>query len=127
MSNLRNHETVFRMLLWTQASYTMITALWPLVDIDSFMTVTGPKEDIWLVKTVGALLVPVAASLYAHLFISADKRPAIILGSLTAGAFICVDVYYALTDVISDIYLADAAVESIFLAGWIYVVLKERR
>ncbi len=85
------------------------------------MLVTGYKHDVWLVKTVGALLIPIAASLYSYLFVDTDRIPAIILGGATALAFIIVDFYYALNDVISDIYLADGIVEILFLCAWIYV------
>lgn len=120
---------LFRYLVWTQATYILVTAIWSLVHIESFMAVTGGKTDVWLVKTVGALLVPVAISLYFHLFIDTDHRPAVALASLTALAFLCIDVYYALADVISDIYLADAVVELIFLCLWIFFILSkaERR
>jgi hypothetical protein len=110
---------LFRLVIQTQATYILITAVWPLVHIESFMEVTGYKTDIWLVKTVGALLIPVAACLYVYLFIDTDRLPAIVLGSLTAVAFMAIDLYYALTDVISDIYLADAAAELVFLVLWI--------
>jgi hypothetical protein len=112
---------LIRFVLWFQSIYTLITAVWPLIDIESFMAVTGPKNDIWLVKTVGALLIPVAICLLSYLFIRTDYRPAFVLGSLTAIAFICVDCYYALHDVISDIYLADAGVEFVILALWIFI------
>ncbi|HEU5147040.1 MAG TPA: hypothetical protein VFT90_10005 [Chryseosolibacter sp.] len=120
----RKQERIFRILIWSQATYTMITAIWPLIDIDSFMAVTGPKRDIWLVKTVGALLIPVAACLFSYLFVDTDRRPAIILGGLTAFAFLCIDSYYAINDIISDIYLADGAVELIFLVVWCYIAVK---
>jgi hypothetical protein len=112
------------MLLWVHGIYILITALWPIVHIKSFMEVTGYKTDIWLVKTVGALLIPVAVCLLSNLFIRTDPRPAIILGSLTAIAFMCIDFYYVLADVISDIYLADAVVECIFLILWVCVTFK---
>jgi hypothetical protein len=117
---------IFRLLLWSQATYIVITAVWPIIHIDSFMAVTGYKHDVWLVKTVGALLIPVAVTLYIHLFINTDHRPAVVLGSLTALAFIIVDFYYALNDVISDIYLADGIAELIFLIVWIYVFTGRR-
>jgi hypothetical protein len=110
---------LFRLVIWTQATYILVTAVWPLVHIESFMEITGYKTDVWLVKTVGALLIPVAACLYTYLFINTDRRPAIVLGSLTSIAFIGIDLVYALTDVISDIYLADGAVEFVFLVLWI--------
>jgi hypothetical protein len=116
---------ITRILLWVQSSYMLLTAIWPLVDIHSFMKVTGPKTDIWLVKTVGALLIPVGLCLMYHLFIRTDQRPAILLGGLTAVSFICVDFYYALNDVISDIYMADGVLQIIFLSAWILVASKK--
>jgi hypothetical protein len=115
-----------RIILSAQGFYTLLTALWPLVHIESFMFVTGPKTDIWLVKTVGALLIPIALTLVYYLYNSSDLRPAIILGSTTAVAFIAVDFYYALNDVISDIYLLDGAVEVLFLICWIYIFISKR-
>lgn len=107
-----------------QATYILLTAVWPLIDIKSFMDVTGYKTDIWLVKTVGALLIPIAACLYSHLFIETNHTPALILGAFTAAAFISIDFHYALNDVISDIYLADGLLELLFLAGWILAAPK---
>lgn len=104
-----------------QSVYIFLTGLWPIVDIRSFMAVTGYKTDIWLVKTVGALLLPVALTLGSYLYIPTDKRPAFVLGAGTAVAFICIDFYYALTDVISDIYMADGLAEILFLVCWLYV------
>jgi hypothetical protein len=113
----------FRLLLWTQSIYTLLTALWPLIDIESFMFVTGYKTDIWLVKTVGALLIPVAFTLALHLFIDTDPRPAFLLGGLSCIAFICIDFYYSLGDVINDIYMADGFIQILFLITWLYIVM----
>lgn len=116
----------FRLLIVTQATYVFLTAVWPLVHIESFMAITGYKTDVWLVKTVGALLIPVALTLYSYCFVVTDRRPAILLGGLTAAAFICIDFYYALTDVIADIYLADGLVEVLFLLIWAYIAFTGR-
>src|SRR4051812_37393809 len=43
-----------------QAVYFSVTGVWPIVHIHSFMAVTGPKRDLWLVRTVGALITAVA-------------------------------------------------------------------
>lgn len=117
---------IFRLLLWSQATYILLTATWPLIHLESFVAVTGYKHDVWLVKTVGALLIPVAITLYMHLFINTDHRPAIALGGLTALALITVDCYYAFNDVISDIYLADGIVELFFLTLWAYVAVRRK-
>jgi hypothetical protein len=115
---------VFRLLVIVQATYTLITAVWPIVHIESFMEATGYKTDVWLVKTVGALLIPVSSCLIAYLFINTDRRPAMILGGLSSIAFICIDFYYSLTDVIWDIYMADGFLQIIFLSAWVYIGLK---
>ena len=110
----------FRFFVSTHAAYFLITGVWPWVDIESFMAVTGPKTDIWLVKTVGALLIPISMTMIAHLTSAGDTRPLFVLAGTTTIAFIGIDVYYSLNDTISDIYLADAAVEILFLSGWAY-------
>ena len=114
---------LLKYLLIIQTAYIFLTAVWPIVDIRSFMAVTGYKTDIWLVKTVGALLIPVALTLASYLYITTDRRPAFVLGGGTAAAFICIDFYYALTDVISDIYLADGFAEILFLLCWLYIAV----
>jgi hypothetical protein len=109
---------LYRITLIFQGAYILLTALWPLIDIESFMMVTGYKTDVWLVKTVGALLIPVGLCLLSFLRKTSWQLPAFILGAGTAIAFMVIDVYYALNDVISDIYLADAVVKLIFLVIW---------
>ena len=46
-----------------QGLYFLVTAIWPLVHIASFMKVTGPKRDIWLVKTVATVIGAVGLAL----------------------------------------------------------------
>jgi hypothetical protein len=113
---------LFKPLIIIQAFYTLITAIWPIVHIESFMEVTGRKTDVWLVKTVGALLIPISSSLLMYLFINTDRRPAVVLGSFSCVAFTIIDFYYASNDVISDIYMADGLLQIIFLLGWTYVL-----
>jgi hypothetical protein len=115
---------IFKTLLWIQSVYILITAIWPILDIESFMVVTGYKTDQWLVKTVGALLIPVALCMIVHLFLRIDHRPVIVLAAGTALAFMSIDFYYALNNIISDIYLADGVLQAAFLIAWIYIILR---
>jgi hypothetical protein len=117
----------FRTLLLIQAFYIFITAVWPLVHIESFMAVTGPKTDVWLVKTVGALLIPISLCMLVHWLMSIRALPVVVLGMGTSIAFICIDFYYALNDVISDIYLADGILQILFLMGWGWVLLIRKK
>ena len=46
----------FRRLLLAEGVYFFLTGLWPVVHLPSFIAVTGPKRDLWLVRTVGLLI-----------------------------------------------------------------------
>src|SRR5437762_14347268 len=56
---------LYARLCAAQAAYYLLTALWPLVSIRSFMRVTGPKTDTWLVKTVSMMILAVGMTLAA--------------------------------------------------------------
>jgi hypothetical protein len=43
--------------------FYLVSGLWPLVHLQSFLTVTGPKTDLWLVKTLGVLISVIGAVL----------------------------------------------------------------
>lgn len=110
-----------KLLLAVQSAYYFITAIWPLVHIKSFMIVTGPKTDIWLVKTVGALLVPVSLAIALPLFVETPLLTATLLAAGCCIAFISIDVYYSLNGTISKVYLLDAVAQGILLGGWAIV------
>ena len=54
---LRAWRAFGRIVPWIQGPYYILTASWSLLSIDTFIKVTGPKRDIWLVRIVGLLLV----------------------------------------------------------------------
>ena len=104
------------LLALVQGVFYTATGLWSLVDLDSFMAVTGPKTDHWLVKTVGLLIAVIGASLLAAA--ARPSRGSKILGAGSAAALGGVDVVYALKGRISKIYLADAVVEALLVGLW---------
>jgi hypothetical protein len=114
----------FKLLIFIQSGYYLLTALWAIVDINSFMTVTGPKTDIWLVKTTAAMIITISLTLGSYLFMQGNKFPAIILGSISAFSFVIIDFYYVAENVISNIYVLDGIFESILLIGWGVVIFK---
>src|SRR5688500_16309585 len=91
---------VFHTLLWIQGLYTLITAVWPLIHIESFMKVTGPKTDIWLVKTVAVLLVAISVCFISNIFIRTNPLPVILLALSSGAGLIFIDFYYTSNDVI---------------------------
>ena len=118
---------LYKTLLWVQGLYTMVTALWGLLHIESFMAVTGPKTDIWLVKTVSVLLVAIAATLLTYTKVKSSPLPAIVLGGLTALAMAGIDIYYHFTGVIRWVYLLDAAAEILFAIAWTLILVNKNR
>jgi hypothetical protein len=100
-----------------QGLYFLISGVWPILHMGSFVKITGPKTDLWLVKTVGVLLSVIgAALLYAGLH--EQITPAIfILGIGSAAALTAIEVIYVSKKIISPIYLLDAVIE-IFLIIW---------
>jgi hypothetical protein len=118
---------VFKVLIWVQGLYTLLTALWGLVDIDSFMAVTGPKSDVWLVKTVSVILLAIAVALISFLFVKTDPLPAILLGLLTSAGLAAIDFYYSGREVISPVYALDGIAEAVFALVWIYLLLQRHK
>ena len=102
-----------------QGLYFLLTGVWPIVHMRSFLAVTGPKVDLWLVKTVGALVAVVGAVLLVAALCGRVTPEAIALGIGCAAALGIVDVVYVAKRVITKIYLLDAAAEAALIAAWI--------
>ncbi len=111
-----------RILLLTQGFYNLVTGVWPLLHVDSFMAVTGPKVDVWLVKMVALLNVSIGVSILSGL---RTKQPTLILAFCTALSFFLIDTYYALVGRIWYVYLVDAAIQLAFLLSIIIVFLRQ--
>src|SRR5688572_26133473 len=99
VSYMRLKKT-FKALTWIQAIYMLLTAVWGLLDIDSFMVVTGKKTDIWLVKTVSVLLVPICLCLVLGLLLKANPLLVILVAMTTSIGLAAIDFYYSANNVI---------------------------
>lgn len=101
-----------------QGLYYLVTGIWPMVSIRTFEMVTGPKTDVWLVKTVGVL-----AAVIGGVLESAGRRRRItreihMLGVASAAGFGVIDVVYVLKRRISPVYLLDAVAEVALIGVW---------
>lgn len=118
-----------RPLVWLaaiQGVFYVATGVWGLVDLSSFQAVTGPKTDLWLVRTVSVLVVTIGAVL---LLAAARLRVPFELAVLAIGAALglaAIDVVHATSDVISDVYLLDAIAEVALAALWIGALWLDR-
>ena len=102
-----------------QAAYYLSTGIWPVLHRSSFETLTGRKQDYWLVRTVGLLAASVGLGLYAGSRdgseVSADMRVAAIASSV---GFAGIDLIEVSRGRISPIYLLDLAAQVALLAAW---------
>jgi hypothetical protein len=99
-----------------QGLYFLVTGLWPIIHIESFLIVTGPKVDLWLVKTVGVLVTVIGLVLLSAFRRRRITDEIILLAAASALGLAIIDVVYARR--ISSVYLADAAGELCLVALW---------
>lgn len=112
---------LYTTLALVQGLYYLITGVWSLISIGSFQRVTGPKTDLWLVKTVG-VLVGVIGSVLCRAGIQRNSSSDIpLLAAGSAAGLAAIDIIYVAKRRISSIYLLDAAAELILVAGWTLV------
>lgn len=101
------------------AVYFLITGLWPIAHLRSFMAVTGPKVDHWLVKTVGVIVTVIGIVIGLAAMRENFPLEIFVLAVGSAAALGAVDVVYVAKRVIPKVYLADAVAEAILIAGWV--------
>jgi hypothetical protein len=101
-----------------QSAYYILTGLWALLHIPSFIWVTGPKYDVWLVKTVGVLVLVIGCTLLIARIRRRYPLETVVLAIGTALGLTLIDVYYVLDGRISAIYLLDAVAELALAGMW---------
>ncbi len=109
-----------------QGMYFLITGIWPLVSIGTFQLVTGPKTDLWLVKTVGVLIAVIGLGLLVAGVRNQVTPEIVLIGIVSAAGLGTIDIYYSLRGTISKIYLLDAVAEAVLIIAWIVSWLLSR-
>ena len=106
-----------------QGIYFAVTGIWPLISMKTFLKVTGPKTDLWLVKTVGVILAVIGVVLITAQ-VNAEINTSILLLAIgSALGLALVEFIYVAKRVISPIYLADAFLELILIGWWILSIV----
>ena len=101
-----------------QAGYYLVTGLWSLLHLQSFLKVTGPKTDLWLVKTLGVLISVIGAVLGMAGVQQSVTREMALLGGGSAAGLTAIEVIYVARRRIAPVYLLDAVAELALLIGW---------
>lgn len=111
---------------WIQSVFYTTTGIWPVLDIDSFMWITGPKVDVWLVRTVGLLLAITGVALGFSTWKARFCPELVGLAIAQAIALIAVDLVYVCAGRIDRIYLVDAVAECALIGLWLWALLSRR-
>ncbi|MEX0750325.1 MAG: hypothetical protein WD359_05900 [Dehalococcoidia bacterium] len=108
-----------------QGIFFIATGVWPLVHMQSFEAVAGPKTDRWLVKTVGAL-VTIAGAAIASAGLRRRITPQTrVLALASALALATIDVVYARRKRISRVYLLDAVAQAGLVVTWLTAISRQ--
>lgn len=102
-----------------QGVFYVAAGVWSRADIDSFQAVTGPKTDLWLVYTVGALVIAVGVVLLSAARSGRVTPEVALLGIGSAVALTAIDVVFVTRGVISQVYLLSPAAEVVLVLGWL--------
>ena len=99
-----------------QGLYYLGSGLWPLLQKKSFLAVTGPKTDWWLVQTVGLLVTCIGAQLCQVSRSAESARELKLLAGTCAASLAGIEVYHVARRTIPPVYLLDAVGE--LALGW---------
>ena len=113
------YRTLARLHGW----FNLVNGLWPLLHMRSFVAVSGPKTDLWLVRTVAGLMVTNGITQLGAASSAATVPSARQIGIGTAATLLGIELRYATVGRISRIYLLDSAVEALWIVLW----LRQRR
>jgi hypothetical protein len=89
--------------------------------------VTGPKNDLWLVRTVGMLVTVIGIVLLLAWWRRSVALETAVLATGSAAALAAIDVYYVARRLLSPIYLADALAETALIAWWVISLTRKMR
>lgn len=101
-----------------QGIYFLITSVWPLVHLKSFLYVTGPKTDIWLVQTVAILILPYSILFFYIAFTKKILQVYAVIGSICSLGLGAIELYYYLQGTLKWVYFVDAIIEICFFIYW---------
>lgn len=116
------HSKGLNNVFLVQGVYFVITGIWPLLSMGSFIEATGPKQDTWLVEMVGLLSISVGLTFLVSSL--RQKHLPVLLGYVVAASFLIMDIRYVASGVIGRIYLLDATVQFAFIAAMTIFIIK---
>jgi hypothetical protein len=100
-----------RRVLQVQGGYYIASGVLPFVSRHVFEAVTGPKQEWWLVQTVGGLVTVIGSSLLAAARSTRPPADITVLAGGSAAVLAGIDCFYSAKRQIAPTYLIDAGAE----------------
>lgn len=120
-------HTLARTVAAVQGGYYFLTGVWPNVHMKSFIAITGPKYDLWLVITVGVLVGAIGLGLLVAAVRNRVPVEVVVIAIAAALGLIAVDIGYVAIGRIPPIYLLDAVFQGLIIAAWLAAIILLRR
>lgn len=109
------------LLLKAQGIYYLLTGIWPILSMKTFLWVTGPKTDLWLVIVVGSLISINGATFLCSALFEKRNTAVGLLAAVMALALAILEILYYAKGIISPVYLLDATLELCIFMVWIAI------
>lgn len=101
-------------ILTFQGVYYLVTALWPVINLESFLLFVGPKPDRFIFWTVDLLIIAIGSTILLGVR-NSDQGTTTFLGIISAIAFMTVELIFA--GKISPFFWVDFTIESLIFLG----------
>lgn len=115
------------LLAWAQGAYYVATGAWPMLHVDSFQWVTGPKTDVWLVRTVAVLVLAIGLALLLAAWRLRVGPEVALLAVGSALGLAALELAYVMDGTLRAVYAADAAVELLLVGAWLVAAWRAGR
>ena len=111
-------------LLIVQAVYYLLTGLWPLLHLNSFLSITGSGADLWRSQPINLLILCVGLVLLRGSAEKSSKPATNILSVAAAFVLLIIDLYFPFSGVVSKLYVVDGILQFSCLVLWLCVLIK---
>jgi len=105
-----------RAIAGIHSAYLVASGVWPILHRRSFEAVTSPKNEFWLVRTVGGLAAVCGAVLGASVVRGRPSGEIQLLAAAQALVFVTADMFAARTQ--SRVYLGDVVLQAACVPAW---------
>jgi hypothetical protein len=109
-----------------QGVYYVLLGLWPVLNSNSYLAVTGHKTDLWLSQMLGLVVVVIGVTLCAASYRRQRSPEVWLLAPGSAVALGGGHLFFVLKGSISAIYLVDVLLELGIVFLWFYTWYLER-